>query len=54
MVATGLNREIESKEISGSLACDGYASSLSSLVGCPSCDILFPERRAAGNDEGSQ
>ena len=35
MVATGLNREIESKEISGSLACDGYASSLSSLVGCP-------------------
>lgn len=35
MVATGLNREIESREISGSLACDGYASSLSSLVGCP-------------------
>lgn len=35
MVATGLNREIESKEISGSLACDGYASSLSSLIGCP-------------------
>lgn len=35
VVATGLNREIESKEISGSLACDGYASSLSSLVGCP-------------------
>lgn len=35
MVATGLNREIESKEISGSLACDGYASTLSSLAGCP-------------------
>lgn len=35
MVATGLNREITDKEISGSLACDGYASSISSLFGCP-------------------
>lgn len=35
MVASGLNREIESKEISGSLACDGYASAISSLFGCP-------------------
>lgn len=35
MVATGLNREITSEEISGSLACDGYASSISSLFGCP-------------------
>ena len=31
----GLNRDIEEKEISGSLACDGYSSSLSSLLGCP-------------------
>lgn len=35
MVSTGLNRDIESKEISGSLACDGYASAISSLLGCP-------------------
>ena len=35
MVATGLNREIRDNEISGSLACDGYASSISSLFGCP-------------------
>lgn len=35
MVATGLNREITDKEISGSLACDGYASTISSLFGCP-------------------
>jgi len=35
MVATGLNREITDREISGSLACDGYASSFSSLFGCP-------------------
>lgn len=35
MVATGLNREIEAKEISGSLACDGYSSAVSSLLGCP-------------------
>ncbi len=35
MVATGLNREITEKEISGSLVCDGYASSISSLFGCP-------------------
>ncbi|MGP1588356.1 purine permease [Oribacterium sp. oral taxon 102] len=35
MVAGGLKREITEKEISGSLACDGYASSISSLFGCP-------------------
>ena len=35
MVATGLNRDIKDKEISGSLACDGYASAISSLFGCP-------------------
>lgn len=35
MVATGLGREITEKEISGSLACDGYASAISSLFGCP-------------------
>jgi len=34
MVATGLNREIKDREISGSLACDGYASSISALFGC--------------------
>ena len=35
MVSTGLNREITDREISGSLACDGYASAISSLLGCP-------------------
>ncbi len=35
MVASGLNREITDKEISGSLACDGYSSAISSLFGCP-------------------
>ena len=35
LVAGGLNREITGKEISGSLACDGYASAISSLFGCP-------------------
>ncbi len=35
MVASGLNREITAKEISGSLACDGFSSSISSLFGCP-------------------
>ena len=35
MVSGGLDREITGKEISGSLACDGYASSVSSLFGCP-------------------
>jgi NCS2 family nucleobase:cation symporter-2 len=34
MVATGLDREITEKEISGSLACDGFGSSISSLFGC--------------------
>ena len=35
MVASGLNREIKDKEISGSLGCDGYSSAVSSLFGCP-------------------
>lgn len=35
LVSTGLNREIKGSEISGSLACDGLASSISSLFGCP-------------------
>ena len=35
MVSGGLNRDITSKEISGSLACDGYASVFSALFGCP-------------------
>lgn len=35
MVASGLNRDITDKEISGSLACDGYSSAISSLFGCP-------------------
>ena len=35
MVSTGLNRDIADKEIAGSLACDGYSSAISSLLGCP-------------------
>ena len=35
MVASGLNRDITDREISGSLACDGYSSAFSSLFGCP-------------------
>ncbi len=34
VVSGGLGREIEEKEISGSLACDGFISSLSGLFGC--------------------
>ena len=34
LVSSGLDREITGKEISGSLACDGYASTISSLFGC--------------------
>ena len=35
MVSGGLSREIKSEEISGSLACDGFASAISALFGCP-------------------
>lgn len=35
MVSGGLNREITGEEISGSLACDGYMSAISSFFGCP-------------------
>lgn len=34
LAATGLDREATEKEISGSLACDGFVSALSSLFGC--------------------
>ena len=35
MVSGGLNRDIEPKEIAGSLACDGFSSAFSALFGCP-------------------
>ncbi|MEY8387566.1 nucleobase:cation symporter-2 family protein [Oscillospiraceae bacterium 38-13] len=35
LVSGGLDREITSDEISGSLACDGYASAIAALFGCP-------------------
>ena len=35
LMNSGLNREVSEKEISGSLACDGFCSSISSLFGCP-------------------
>ena len=34
MVASGLNREISEREISGSRGCDGFTSAVSSLFGC--------------------
>ena len=34
MAATGLGREVSQKELSGSLACDGFVSAVSSLFGC--------------------
>ncbi len=34
MTMSGLKREIKEEEISGSLACDGFASSISALFGC--------------------
>jgi NCS2 family nucleobase:cation symporter-2 len=34
MTSTGLNREITEREISGSLSCDGFSSSISALFGC--------------------
>ena len=35
LVSGGLDRQITGEEISGSLACDGYASAFSALFGCP-------------------
>ncbi|MCB6570329.1 purine permease [Eubacterium limosum] len=34
MTVTGLARDVTDREISGSLACDGYMSAISSLFGC--------------------
>ncbi|MBP3655043.1 MAG: purine permease [Oscillospiraceae bacterium] len=35
LAAGGLHRDITDNEIAGSLACDGYASTISGLMGCP-------------------
>lgn len=35
LVNSGLNREVTKEEISDSLSCDGFCSSISSLFGCP-------------------
>ncbi|MBQ7501546.1 purine permease [bacterium] len=35
MVRGGLDRDITDRELSGSIACDGFTSSLSALFGCP-------------------
>ena len=35
VVAKGLEREITEREISGSLACDGFSSSITGIFGCP-------------------
>lgn len=35
MASGALHRDVTGEEISGSLACDGYASAVSSLFGCP-------------------
>ena len=35
MASGGLGREIKGEEISGSLSCDGYSSTVSALMGCP-------------------
>lgn len=35
VVSEGLNREITDDEIRGSLACDGFVSSISGMLGCP-------------------
>ena len=34
-VSGGLNREINQRELTGALACDGFISSFSALFGCP-------------------
>lgn len=34
LASAGLNRDVTTKEISGSLACDGFVSAFSSLFGC--------------------
>lgn len=34
LAASGLNRDITTKETSGSIACDGFVSALSSVFGC--------------------
>lgn len=52
----GLGRDITEKEVSGSLACDGFISAVSwaAVFGCPAHHVLQPERRPCRHDEGRQ
>lgn len=34
LASTGLNRDVTTKELSGSIACDGFVSAISSVFGC--------------------
>lgn len=52
MVSGGLDRDITTEEISGSLACDGYASVFSSCLGCPPVTSFSQECRTYQHDKG--
>ena len=54
LVSGGLNREITGKEISGSLACDGYASSPFHCIRMSACNLILPECGPGGHDKGGQ
>lgn len=52
LAASGLKRDVTQKEISGSLACDGFVSSVSALFGLSADNIVQPECRSCGYDQG--
>lgn len=46
LAASGLGRDVTEKETSGSIACDGFISSLSSVLWLPADYIVQPKRRS--------
>lgn len=52
VVAGGLNRDITEREISGSLAVDGFISAVSGCFGCTPDHILLPECGTDCDDQG--
>lgn len=54
LAASGLGRDVTEKETSGSIACDGFISSLSSVLWLPADYIVQPKRRSGCDDQGCQ
>ena len=54
LASSGLGRDVKAKETAGSIACDGFISSLSAVFGCLPITSFSSERGASGYDQSGQ